>query len=189
MKFFLGLVIGFLIIPVGVAIYLKAGHPPVAVADPAFPFEKQIVHVPLNARIKREMPASLPIDASAPNLIAGAQIYRQSCAACHGVEGHPSQFGAHMYPHAPQLWSKHRNGVVGVSDDPVGETYWKVANGIRLSGMPAFDKILNPTQMGQVSQLLRSADQPLPIDADVLVSTPLDFSIPSPNVPATKALH
>jgi len=27
--------------------------------------------------------------------------------------------------------------VVGVSDDEPGETYWKVANGIRLTGMPA----------------------------------------------------
>lgn len=188
MKFFLGLVIGFLILPVGVTIYLKLGHPPVAVSDPAFPFEKQIVHVPLSARIKKEMPASAPISPTAPNLIAGAQIYRQSCAACHGIEGHPSPFAAHMYPHAPQLWSKHRNGVVGVSDDPAGETYWKVANGIRLTGMPSFDKILNPTQMWQVSLLLKNADQPLPADASILVSTPLDFGAAN-SAPGTKAGH
>jgi mono/diheme cytochrome c family protein len=49
-----------------------------------------------------------------------------------------------------------------VSDDPPGETYWKVANGIRLTGMPAFDKLLNPTQIWQVSLLLANADKPLP---------------------------
>ncbi|HEX4038056.1 MAG TPA: cytochrome c [Acidobacteriaceae bacterium] len=185
MKFFLGLLIGFLIVPVGVAVYLKFGHPPVAVADHPFPFERQIVHVPLNARIKSEMPASGPLDASAPNLAAGAQIYRESCAACHGVQGHGSDFGARMYPRAPQLWSKHRNGVIGVSDDPVGETYWKVANGIRLSGMPSFDKILSQAQMWQVSELLKNADQPLPAGAAALVSTPLDFSVPNTSPPAS----
>ncbi len=183
MKFILGLLIGLLIIPVGAVIYLHFGHPPVAVADNAFPFEKQIVHVPLNARIKSEMQASAPIEASATNLITGAQIYRAQCAACHGVLGHPSDFGPQMYPHAPQLWSKHRNGVVGVSDDPVGETYWKVANGIRLTGMPAFGKILNQTQMWQVSLLLKNADKPLPAGATLLTTKPLDFGVPLSGAP------
>jgi mono/diheme cytochrome c family protein len=37
-----------------------------------------------------------------------------------------------------------------------------VKNGIRLSGMPAFNNILNDTQMWQVSVLLANADKPLP---------------------------
>ena len=52
----------------------------------------------------------------------------------------------------------HHNGnVVGVSDDPPGETYWKVANGIRLSGMPSYKDLLTETQMWQVSLLLANA--------------------------------
>ncbi|HEX4066420.1 MAG TPA: cytochrome c [Acidobacteriaceae bacterium] len=188
MKFILGLLIGLLIIPVGVWIYLRAGHPPIAVADHPFPFEKQIVRVPLNARIRAEMSASAPIEASATNLTTGAQIYRQQCAACHGLYGRPSDFGVHMYPNAPQLWKPHRNGVVGVSDDPVGETYWKVANGIRLTGMPSFEKTLNQTQMWQVSLLLKNAGSPMPPEVDALISTPLDFAVPA-NAPAGTAQH
>lgn len=179
MKFLLGLIIGFLVIPVAVMLWLHFGKPPVAVADPAFPYEKQIVHVPLNARIDKEMPKSAPMEPSPVNLAAGAQVYRQQCAACHGLYGHNSDFAAHMYPHAPQLWAPHGHGVVGVSDDPVGETYWKVANGIRLTGMPAFDKVLNQTQMWQVSLLLKQADQPLPPDVMTLIQTPLPTSTPS----------
>jgi hypothetical protein len=83
-----------------------------------------------------------------------------------------------MYPRAPQLWAPHRNGgVIGVNDDPVGETYWKVANGIRLSGMPSFDKVLNQTQMWQVSLLLKNAGQPMPADAVKLLQTPLDYGV------------
>jgi len=44
----------------------------------------------------------------------------------------------------------------------VGETYWKVANGIRLTGMPAFGHTLSDTQMWQVSLLLKNADKELP---------------------------
>ena len=47
----------------------------------------------------------------------------------------------------------------GVTDDEPGETYWKVANRIRLTGMPAFQQSLNETQMWQVSLLLANADK------------------------------
>jgi thiosulfate dehydrogenase len=178
MKFFLGLILGLLILPVWAWIYFSFGQPPVAVADSPFPFEKQIVRIPKDARIGKEAPASAPIESSPANLTAGAQIYRQQCAACHGLYGRPSDFAEHMYPHAPQLWAPHRNGVVGVSDDPVGETYWKVANGFRLTGMPSFDKVLNQTQMWQVSVLLKQADKPLPPDVMQLIKQPLESSTP-----------
>lgn len=177
MKFLLGLVAGLLILPICCLVYFRWGHPPVAVADTPFPFEKQIVSVPLRARIDREMPKSAPIEASATNLTSGAKIYREQCAACHGLYGRPSDYAAHMYPHAPQLWAPHRNGVIGVNDDPAGETFWKVENGIRLTGMPAFDKILNQTQMWQVTVLLKSAGQPMPAEATKLLTTPLNYEV------------
>jgi mono/diheme cytochrome c family protein len=37
-----------------------------------------------------------------------------------------------------------------------------VANGIRLTGMPAFNHVLTDTQMWQVTLLLKNADQQLP---------------------------
>ena len=80
-----------------------------------------------------------------------------------------------MFPKAPQLWQPHGNGVVGVSDDPPGETYWKVANGIRLSGMPSFRRVLNDTQMWQVSMLLASANKPLPANVLTLLKQPISF--------------
>ena len=68
-----------------------------------------------------------------------------------------------MYPRAPQLWKKHGKGnVVGVSDDEPGETYWKVKNGIRLTGMPSFRHTLSEEQMWDVTLLLKAADQSMP---------------------------
>jgi len=175
-QFVIGLVIGLLVLPIGATIYLRFGNPPVAVADPPFPFEKQIVHVPLHARIRRDMPKSVPLPTTPDNLTAGAQVYRQNCAECHGLNGQNSDIAPHMYPRAPQLWHAHGpRSIVGVSDDPPGETYWKVANGIRLTGMPSFDQILSSTQMWQVSILLANADKPLPQSAMDILAKPLNY--------------
>jgi mono/diheme cytochrome c family protein len=158
-----GVILCLVLVPAIVLAWFRWGHPPVAVADPPFPMERQIVQIPLNARIDREMPGNPPIQGDEGNLVAGAGIYRDQCAACHGFYGKPSSFAAHMYPPAPQLWAQHKNSnVVGVSDDPPGETYWKAANGIRLTGMPAFKDTLTDTQIWQVSLLLANADKPLP---------------------------
>jgi thiosulfate dehydrogenase len=179
--FLLGLILGVVLVPATIMLYFHLGHPPVAVSDPAFPMEQQIVHVPLHARIDKEAPKSAPIEPSAVNLQAGAQIYRQQCAACHGLYPTASSFAANMYPEAPQLWKPEGNGVVGVSDDPPGETFWKVDNGIRLSGMPSYRKVLNPTQEWQVALLLANADKPLPPAVISLLQQPL-YAEPTPAV-------
>ena len=62
------------------------------------------------------------------------------------------------------------------SDDPPGETFWKVSNGIRLSGMPAYHDVLSETQIWQVSLLLANADKPLPTTAAGQALEPPDSS-------------
>lgn len=179
MRFLAGLILGLIALPIAALLYFHLGHPPVAVADQPFTLERQLVRAPLHARIDREMPKSTPISPSESNLLIGAHIYREQCAACHGLYGRPSPFADHMYPKAPQLWAPHGGAVVGVSDDPPGETFWKVKNGIRLTGMPSFDHVLNDTQMWQVSILLANADKPLPASALDLLKQPLDFDPPA----------
>jgi mono/diheme cytochrome c family protein len=158
-------IVGLLLLPLAGGLYLAFGHPPVAAADKPFPLEQKIVQIPLEARIHHEMPAASPIPATDENLIAGASLYEDKCESCHGTATDPSAVGRSLYPPAPQLWIKHGSGVVGVSDDPVGETYWKVKNGIRLTGMPAYGKALTDTQIWQISLLLSMADKPLPDEA------------------------
>lgn len=162
-RFLVGIIVGLVLVPAAVLLWFRVGHPPVAVSDAPFPEERMLTGIPLHARIDREMPPTAPIQPDEQNLVAGAAVYHDQCAACHGVHGKPSSFGAHMYPKAPPLWEPHHNrDVVGVSDDPVGETYWKVANGIRLTGMPAYKDILTNTQIWQVALLLANANKPLP---------------------------
>ncbi len=189
-RFVLGVILGLILAPLALLGWFKWGHVPVAVADPPLPMERQLTHFPLEARIDRESPASPPIQADETNLTAGAEVYRDQCATCHGFYGKPSSFAAHMYPRAPALWQKHRNSdVVGVSDDPPGNTYWRVANGIRLSGMPAFKDTLTDTQVWQVSLLLANANKPLPPAALAMVRGEEPAAAPAASAPKSAPKH
>lgn len=172
-KLFLGFLLGIAAVVAAVFLYFQFGAPPVAVADAPFPFERQVVKVPLHARIDREMKTP-PFGTGEDVFESGAHVYMQQCASCHGTPGHEVAHAATMYPRAPQLWKKHpRGNVVGVSDDEPGETYWKVANGIRLSGMPAYNHILTDAEMWDVTLLLKNADKPLPDPVSQILSGPV----------------
>jgi mono/diheme cytochrome c family protein len=164
MKFLLGLLIGLLLWPTMGYLYFRFGYAPVATAAPPMPFEKQLARMALHARMAAEAPTSAPIQPDPTTLAAGAKIYVDDCAFCHGL---PHQqdvppAGKGMFPVPPQLFNPDEM----VTADPVGETYWKVAHGIRLTGMPAFTKSLSTDQMWQVSLLLAHADKlPEPVKA------------------------
>ena len=152
-KFIVGLLIGLLLIPIAVFCYFRSGSAPVATAAPMMPFERGLARMALHARMDKEMPSTVPIAADEANLVAGAKIYREHCAFCHGTPGQPLTAAAQgMFPKPPQLFIRK-----GVTDDPAGETYWKVVNGIRLTGMPSYSKTLSDTQMWQVSLVLLHA--------------------------------
>jgi mono/diheme cytochrome c family protein len=119
------------------------------------PFEKMLAHRALNAIIEKEAPKQVPIATDEASYAAGAQIYRQHCAVCHSyANGNLTAIAKGMFPRPPRLLRGK-----GVTDDEPGETYWKVANGIRLTGMPGFRESLSDTQMWQVSLLLANADK------------------------------
>jgi thiosulfate dehydrogenase len=164
MRFIFGLVVGILSIPFFAFCYFKLGMAPVAARDGLMPFEGWASRTALHKRIAKEMPPTAPIPASAENLTAGAKVYKDNCAECHGFKGQEQTAAAKgMFPKAPHLFQGH-----GVTDDPAGETYWKSANGIRLSGMPAFKGSLTDEQLWQVSLMLAHADK-LPADAEPIV--------------------
>lgn len=159
----LGFFLGIVLVPLAVLGWLWCGHVPVAVNDPLLPHERQLAGMPLHARIDRELVKIPPIQPDEGTLIAGAHVYSEKCVVCHGLHGKPSVLGLRMFPTAPPLWEKHENNdIVGVSDDLPGATYWKVANGIRLTGMPSFKGVLTENEMWQVSLLVANADKPLP---------------------------
>jgi thiosulfate dehydrogenase len=175
----LGMILGAAALALGVDYYFATGRAPVATSEAPMPFEKKLAHQALHARIDREMPKKVPLPADEPNLAVGATLYRQHCAVCHGLpEQKETPIARGMYPRPPKLLEGK-----GVTDDEPGESYWKVANGIRLTGMPGFRAALSETQMWQVSLLVADADK-LPKSVHDALATPLPADDAAKPVPA-----
>lgn len=144
------MVMGWIVLPVGVFLYLRFGYVPVAVNGPVIPFEQLLAGAAVEAKIAREAPTQAAIPASEENLTAGAKIFKDHCVECHGLPDTPRSATAKgMFPDPPQFFERKVPGV-----DPVGQNYWVVSNGIRLSGMPGYKESLTDQQMWQVSQFL-----------------------------------
>ena len=150
-----GFLLAVLILVGGVFYYFSSGMAPAATSDPPMPFEEKLAGMALHEHIKKQGTPQSPVPADEPNLLAAADVYKNHCAACHGLPGQPlTEYASGMYPQPTELF-----GMMGVTDDPVSETYWKVTHGIRLTGMPSFKNALTDTERWQVSQLAAHADK------------------------------
>ena len=157
MKIFIfGIIIGCLI-PIFIGlIFLFSGGIPVATSGSALPFERIIAKIAIREAIGDSESKKSPIEFDEPSLLGGAKIYLTNCAICHGnINGSTSVIAKGLFPKPPQLFKPNE----GVTDDPIGETYWKVKNGIRLTGMPGFGNSLSDIQLWQVSELLLNAEK------------------------------
>jgi thiosulfate dehydrogenase len=153
--FLAGLIVGVVLVPAVAYFYFAGGYAPVATAAAPMPFEKMLARKALHARLAKEMPKTVPIEPTEANLLAGAVLYQEHCGVCHGLpDAAKPGIAAGMFPVPPQLFQGK-----GVTDDEPGETYWKVANGIRLTGMPGFRSALKDDQLWQVSLLVANADK------------------------------
>jgi thiosulfate dehydrogenase len=176
----IGFVLGVIVLAGGAYYYFASGLAPVATADPMMPFERKMANMALDAHIQKQHVGESPVPADDSNLLAGANVYKKECSMCHGLPDHPVDYVDMMFPKPTQLFKDK-----GVTDDPPSESYWKAANGIRLSGMPSFKDKLNNTQLWQVSQLVAHADK-LPESAkkvlvpDAVATPSASVSAPAP---------
>lgn len=166
-NFVVGFIVALVVVAAGAYVYFGMGFAPVATKSRPIPFETTLAHMALRARIAKEGKLQPPIPADDANFAAGAKVYRENCAVCHGLIGQPdTAIAKGMFPDPPDLLMGK-----GVTDDPPGETYWKAANGIRLTGMPGFKGSLDDTQLWQVSLMLANAGK-LPPAARAVLSEP-----------------
>lgn len=143
----------------GAAVSARLGWIPMSTNAPLLPLEPTIARWAVHAHAAQGDRLAPPFNDEPQHLIAGARVYLNHCAGCHGLPDRPvTRFSKQMFPPIPQFFHH------GVTDDPVGRTYHVTRNGIRLSGMLAFDQILDETQLWQVSWMLKRSDR-LPAEA------------------------
>lgn len=81
----------------------------------------------------------------------GAIVFSVECAACHGKDGRtPTHIGQSMYPRVPDLGSPEIQKWSNI------ELFWIVQHGIRLSGMPGFEKFNTEEQSWHLVHFIRS---------------------------------
>ncbi len=158
MRFLAGVIVGVVVVLAAEFLFLTQGGMPAAARNgKPLPLEEFMASRALHVAIAKDADKPAPIPADEKNLLAGAEIYRDDCMICHGSLGDErrSAPALGMFPRPPHLLPPGE----GVTDDPVGETYWKAKNGIRLTGMPGFEGSLSDTELWQVSLFLSKADQ------------------------------
>jgi thiosulfate dehydrogenase len=186
--FVIGVLLGAVLIAGGIYYYFVSGMAPAAVADPPMMMERKMASRSLDAHIDKANVPAPPIQPSEDNYVAAAKLYRDNCAGCHGLPNQPPPaISGNFFPDATLMFKGK-----GVTDDPPQVSYWKVKNGIRLTGMPTFKGILDDTQMWQLALFVANADK-LPDSAKKLLvpepppaaATPA-VTMAAPKVPASK---
>lgn len=91
------------------------------------------VVIPIEAQNKKN-----PLPVTQQTVNEGREIYLQSCAICHGTDGHSrTNLGRGMYPPAMDLTSPHTQHWNDA------ELFWIIQNGVRLTGMPSWKSSLS----------------------------------------------
>jgi thiosulfate dehydrogenase len=153
-----GLIAGIVLTCVAVALtgYLivRTGTIPANADDRPPKIERWAARMSLRATLERSAPRTEnPLPVSQQNLDAGIKLYATDCAVCHGdSSANPTDVAKGLYQKPPQLAED------GVEDDPAGVTYWKIAHGIRWTGMPSFGRALSDKQVWQVTMFLQQMD-------------------------------
>jgi thiosulfate dehydrogenase len=155
LAFVLGVVVGVAGLFGGGYLFVRGGGVPMGTAARPLPLEATVARMALRASYgsARTLKNPLPVDET--NMLEGAMTYADHCVVCHGAPDKPrTSISKGMFPNPPGLFEPKEM----VTDDPDGTIFWKVTNGIRLSGMPAFEKTLSERQRWQVTMLCKHAD-------------------------------
>ena len=153
--FILGIVVSIAVAIAGAYLFVSRGMLPAGQDVKPGALEKWAAKTSLRATMRREaQELKSPIPPTNENLAAGVALYVAHCQVCHGgPDGVASPVAKGLSPDAPQL-AKH-----GVEDDPEGTIYWKIAHGIRFTGMPAFRPSLSDQEIWQMALFAKQMDK------------------------------
>jgi mono/diheme cytochrome c family protein len=148
-NFILGMLFVIAVLVIGAAGLALLGFIPTRANTPPPEMERHLAMSALDNAVERHAPrVNNPVPPSDENLISGMKLYSMQCAMCHGdLDRKPSTFETSFYPPAPNL-------VLHPPDDPEWHLYYVIHNGIRYTGMPAWDKTIAETDMWKITAFL-----------------------------------
>jgi mono/diheme cytochrome c family protein len=170
--FLFGILFTLLVIFVGGYFLLHGGYVSFNADQPPSRVERHMAMSAVDAATERNAPDSKnPIPASEENLVAGAELYVDHCAGCHGVPSNPErQFGKSFNPPVPAFFKD-------APDMPENQNFYIIQHGIRWTGMPFWSKTLSDTQTWQLVTFLSNI-QKLPPAALKEFEPPASTALP-----------
>jgi mono/diheme cytochrome c family protein len=121
----------------------------------------------MDASVARAAPnVANPLAADETNLVAGARLYRDHCALCHGDPANPkSTLADSLNPPAPQFMND-------MPDMPENHNFFIVQHGIRWTAMPAWKNVVTEQQTWQLVTFLSHMNNLSPGVKNVFLETP-----------------
>jgi thiosulfate dehydrogenase len=152
--FITGIIVTLACLLAGAYIFVKLGALPAGQDSTPGKLEMWAAKTSLAATISRGTKGlTSSLQPTEANLTAGASLYVTHCQVCHGgPDAKTSAIAKGLTPNPPQLAKD------GVEDDPEGTTYWKIAHGIRFTGMPGFRESLTEPQLWQLALFVKHMD-------------------------------
>ncbi len=152
--FITGILLTLLVIGIAGFLAIKKGYVDFnADQEPGFLEKKFAMEAVDSSTDRHAADLKNPIAANDENLAAGAKLYIEHCAGCHGVPSNPEgQFGRSFYPTVPPFFKDS-------PDMADNQNFYIIQHGIRWTGMPAWNKTLNETQMWQLVTFLGNIEK------------------------------
>jgi mono/diheme cytochrome c family protein len=149
--FVLGVIITLVVVFGGAWIYLRLGMFNVSAIPNPGTLERHMANMAMDASVeKRASKGPNPVPLNDAVLIDAAKEYEEHCSMCHGSQNPKAMdFGNKLSPRAPNLL-RHAD------DDPDGEIYWIIENGIRMTGMSAWKDHFSSDEMWGIVHLLKN---------------------------------
>ena len=158
-RFFGGVAATLFVLLAGGFLVINRGWVPIGADNPPSFLERRLAKMALNAQLASHAPQQEnPVQLTPEALGEGARIYEKHCAVCHGgALNKISPLRNKFSPPVPQLVNR-------VPRDRDAEFWWITKHGIRLTGMPSWDGILNDQQIWTVIAFVKHSDK-LPPEA------------------------
>jgi mono/diheme cytochrome c family protein len=153
-NFILGIVVAILVLLIGGLGLALLGFLPTRANSVPPEMERHIAMSALDNSVERHAPrVNNPVPPTDENLIEGLKIYTMNCALCHGgIDRQPSTFEKSFYPPPPNL-------ILHPPDDPEWHVFYLIHNGVRYTGMPAWDKTLSEPDIWKLTAFLTRVDK------------------------------